>query len=97
MDNVQCIRLDTGEVLIGFVKKKWNGDYTISEAQVCVVEVKDGRMEVDLAPWIPFAKEYTFTIHKGLIQTVFDAKPQLETNFKVATGNNFQRGKIKKA
>ena len=96
MNSVKCIRLDTGEVLIGFVEKKWNGDYIISEAQVCVMEVKDGNMEVNMAPWIPFAKEYTFTINRGLIQTVFDAKPQLETNFKVATGNNFQRGKIVK-
>tara|TARA_B110000459_G_C16608321_1_gene494768 strand:+ start:2625 stop:2909 length:285 start_codon:yes stop_codon:yes gene_type:complete len=94
---VRCIRLDTGEVLIGFVERKWNGDYVISEAQVCIMEVKDGTMEVNMAPWIPFAKEYTFTINAGLIQTVFDAKPQLETNFKVATGNNFQqRGKVAK-
>tara|TARA_B110000444_G_scaffold207080_1_gene200908 strand:- start:9429 stop:9722 length:294 start_codon:yes stop_codon:yes gene_type:complete len=97
MRRVRCIRLDTGEVLIGFVERKWNGDYVISEAQVCIMEVKDGTMEVNMAPWIPFAKEYTFTINAGLIQTVFDAKPQLETNFKVATGNNFQqRGKVAK-
>jgi len=97
MRRVRCIRLDTGEVLIGFVERKWNGDYVISEAQVCLMEVKDGTMEVNMAPWIPFAKEYTFTINAGLIQTVFDAKPQLETNFKVATGNNFQqRGKVAK-
>ena len=96
MPTVKCIRLDTGEVLIGFVKKHFNGDYTIADAQTCIMEVKNGNMEVNLAPWIPFAKEYTFRIHKGLIQTVFDAKPQLETNFKVATGNNFQRGKIAK-
>jgi|TARA_B110000858_G_C17666153_1_gene409661 hypothetical protein len=96
MLKVQCIRLDTGEVLIGFVKRLWNGDYKISEAQVCIQEIKDGTMEVNLAPWIPFAKEYTFVINSGLIQTVFDAKPQLTTNFKVATGNNFQRGKVGK-
>ena len=97
MRRVRCIRLDTGEVLIGFVERKWNGDYVISEAQVCIMEVKDGTMEVNMAPWIPFAKEYTFTINAGLIQTVFDAKPQLETNFKVATGNNVQqRGKVAK-
>jgi hypothetical protein len=97
MRRVRCIRLDTGEVLIGFVERKWNGDYVISEAQVCLMEVKEGTMEVNMAPWIPFAKEYTFTINAGLIQTVFDAKPQLETNFKVSTGNNFQqRGKVAK-
>ena len=95
MPTVKCIRLDTGEVLSGFVEKHFNGDYTIRDAQTCIMEVKDGHMEVNLAPWIPFAKEYTFRINKSLIQTVFDAKPQLETNFKVATGNT-QRGQVRK-
>ena len=97
MHDVKCIRLDTGEVLIGFVKKKLNGDYVISDAQVCLIEATEGKMEVNMAPWIPFAKEYIFTINKNLIQTVFDAKPQLETNFKVATGNTHGvRGQIRK-
>ncbi len=97
MPKVKCIRLDTGEVLIGFVKRKLNGDYVITDAQICIMEVKDGTMEVNMAPWIPFAKEYIFTVNKNLIQTVFDAKPQLETNFKVATGNTHGvRGQIRK-
>ena len=93
---VKCIRLDTGEVLIGWVKKLWNGDYRIEDAHICISEVKDGNMETNMAPWIPFAKEYHFTIKKGLIQTVFEAKPQLETNFKIATGNNSVRGQVRK-
>ena len=43
-----------------------------------------------------FAKEYNFTIKKGLIQTIFEPKPQLETNFKIATGNNSVRGQVRK-
>ena len=70
---VNCIRLDTGEVLIGWVKKLWNGDYRIEDAHICISEVKDGNMETNMARF-PFAKEYTFTIKKGLIQTVFEAK-----------------------
>jgi hypothetical protein len=49
-------------------------------------------MEVNFGPFIPYAKEYDFIINKKLVQTVFEAKPQLETNFKVATGNNRVRG-----
>ena len=97
MHDVKCIRLDTGEVLIGFVIKHYNGDYTIQDAQLCLLSEKEGTMEVNLAPLIPFAKEYTFRIKKQLIQTVFDAKPQLETNFKIATGNTHGvRGQIRK-
>lgn len=95
MSKVKCIRLDTGEVLIGFVETSlFTGDYTITDAQICLTNTEDGKYEVNLAPWIPFAKEYTFTINKDLVQTVFEPRPQLETNFKVATGNNKrQRGK----
>ena len=36
---------------------------------------------------IPYAKDYEFIIEANQIQTVFEPKPQLETNYKVATGN----------
>jgi len=93
VSKVKCIRLDTGEVVIGFVEKTLFGDYKIVDAQLCITDVQDGKFEVKLAPWIPYAKEYNFVINKDLVQTVFEPRPQLETNFKVATGNNNQRGK----
>lgn len=49
-------------------------------------------MNVNLAPWIPYAKEYTFKINKSKVISCFDARPQLEQNFKVQTGNR-ERGK----
>lgn len=91
MSKVKCIRLDTGEVIIGFVEKTLFGDYKIKDANLCITDVSDGKFEVKLAPWIPYAKEYDFLINKNLVQTVFEPRPQLETNFKVATGN--KRGK----
>lgn len=89
---VKCIRLNTGEVLIGFVSTGVFS-YTISDAQVLITGIEDEKYEVNLAPWIPYAKEFTFKVWKWKVQTVFEAKPQLETNFKVATGNKTQRGK----
>ena len=92
MSKVKCIRLDTGEVLIGFVERTILGNYKIIDAQICLTNKEDGKYEVNLAPWIPFAKEYTFILNSDLVQTVFEPRPQLETNFKVATGNKI-RGK----
>lgn len=92
MSKVKCIRLDTGEVLIGFVERTMLGNYKITDAQICLTNTEDGKYEVNLAPWIPFAKEYTFVINSDLVQTIFEPRPQLETNFKVATGNKV-RGK----
>ena len=70
---------------MGFVKKTILGNYIITDPQIILTVADSGKMEVNFAPWIPYAKEYKFKIMKPLIQTVFDPKPQLETNFKVAT------------
>ena len=49
MSKVKCIRLDTGEVLIGFVSTSLiSGDYTISDAQICLTNTEDGKYEVNL-------------------------------------------------
>ena len=93
MSEVKCIRLNTGEEIMGFVKKTLLGNYIITDPQIILTVADSGKMEVNFAPWIPYAKEYKFKIMKPLIQTVFDPKPQLETNFKVATGNRGVRGK----
>ena len=78
---------------MGFVKKTLLGNYIITDPQIILTVADSGKMEVYFAPWIPYAKEYKFKIMIPLIQTVFDPKPQLETNFKVATGNRGVRGK----
>ena len=38
---------------------------------------------------------HEFVIEKSQVQTIFKPRPQLETNYKVATGNNV-RGQIQK-
>ena len=90
--NVKALRLSTGEVVIGFYKKLWNGDIKLTDVKQCLVDVQDGKMEVQMGDYLPFAKEYTFTFDKKHIINVFEVKPQLETNYKISTGNN-QRGK----
>ena len=37
-------------------------------------------------------KSFDFEFSKDQVVNVFEVKPQLETNYKVATGNNNQRG-----
>ena len=67
----------------------------MTDAQQCLVSLEDNRMEVQLAPYIPFAKEFVFEVRHDKVQSVFEPKPQLEQNFKVETGNNVrgQRGR----
>lgn len=93
MSEVKCIRLNTGEVIMGFAKQNLlrNG-WQIVDPQIVLTVADSGKMEVNFAPWIPYAKEYKYIINNSQIQTVFEPKPQLETNFKVATGNKI-RGK----
>ncbi len=91
----KCVRLNTGEVLMGFVQTLKNGDVHIVEPQILITIAEGGKMEVNFAPWIPYAKEYEFIIAKDSIQTIFEPRPQLETNFKNQTGNNV-RGQVAK-
>lgn len=85
---VQCIRLTTGEVIMGFAKKLFNGNWKIIEPQIIITAAEGGKMEVNFANWIPYAMRYEFIINKNSIQTVFEPRPQLAQNFKVQTGNN---------
>ena len=91
MSKIKAIRLTTGEIVIGFYEKTWNGNHRIIDAKECIANVQDGKMEISLADYIPFAKEYNFTFKKEQVAVVFEVKPQLETNYKVSTGN--QRGR----
>ena len=88
----RSLRLATGEVVMGFYKKLWNGDIELTDVKQCLVDVNEGRMEVNLGDYLPFAKEYSFVFKKNQIINDFEVKPQLEQNYKVATGNNI-RGK----
>ena len=92
---VKCIRLNTGEVIMGFTKVLKNLNYEIIEPQIILTTADQGKMEVNFAPWIPYAADYEFVIEKSQVQTIFKPRPQLETNYKVATGNNV-RGQIQK-
>ncbi|SVA65740.1 uncharacterized protein METZ01_LOCUS118594, partial [marine metagenome] len=40
-----------------------------------ITSVEDGNFEVNLAPWIPYAKEYSFQVWRWSVMSVFDAKP----------------------
>lgn len=84
---VLCVRLASREVLMGFCKELEDGSVEIIEPQIMITDAADGQMNVNFAPWIPYAKDYEFIIEANQIQTIFEPKPQLETNYKVATGN----------
>lgn len=73
--------------------KKLN-THTLYDCKQCIIQVVDGKMEVTLADFIPFAKEYDFTFKDTKVVTIFDAKPQLEQNYKVATGNNVMESRV---
>ena len=85
---IKAVKLLGGEVIIGIVTDSlFKPSVTVSEAQLCISNVIDGRMEVNLAPWLPYAREYDFVVPKSQILTMFKVRPNLETNYKVATGN----------
>lgn len=83
---IKCLRLENGDVVIGLVTENALS-YTVKEAHACITAIQGDTMEVGLAPWIPFAKDYTFIIKKVRVVTSFEPRPNLAQNFKVLTGN----------
>ena len=91
---VKCLRLENGDTIIGFVSEHGvvgKTSDTIEDTHACIIQVDGGNMEVALAPWLPYAKDYTFNIKAVRVVTTFSPRPQLETNFRVLIGK--QRGK----
>lgn len=88
LPSVKCIILTSGDILMGFYEFNQKTQmHTLYDCKQCISEISQGKMEVSLADFIPFAKEYNFTFHDSKVITIFDAKPQLEMNYKVSTGN----------
>jgi len=85
---IRAVKLIGGEIIMGFcTEKKLSNKLLIEEAQELLVQIIDGKMEVELAPWLPFAMEYNFEVSKSSIITVFKVRPNLEINYKKNTGN----------
>ena len=86
--DIKAVKLLGGEVIIGYVTESiFSNTVLIQDAQLCVQQVIEDRMEINLAPWLPYAREYNYRIPKKQIVTIFKVRPNLETNYKVATGN----------
>lgn len=85
---IRAVKLIGGEIIMGFcTEKKLSNKILIEEAQELLVQIVDGKMEVELAPWLPFAMEYNFEVSKSSIITIFKVRPNLEINYKKNTGN----------
>ena len=87
---IKCLRLENGDVVIGLVSENVTS-YTVKEAHACIVELKGTNMEVGLAPWLPYAKDYTFNIKAVRVVTEFEPRPQLEQNYRVLIGKQRSR------
>ena len=87
---IKAIRLISGEIVMGFYQLLKNGNHRLIDVKQCMVNVNSetSQMNVNLADYIPFAKSFDFEFSKDQVVNVFEVKPQLETNYKVATGNN---------
>ena len=90
---IRAVKLIGGEIIMGFcTEKKLSNKILIEEAQELLVQIVDGKMEVELAPWLPFAMEYNFEVSKSSIITIFKVRPNLE---RIQETNNGKRNTIK--
>ena len=68
---IKAVKLLGGEVIIGYVTESiFSNTILIQDAQLCVQQVVEDRMEINLATWLPYAREYNFVIPKKQIVTM---------------------------
>lgn len=76
--NIQCIKLSTGEDLIGDVSEQiHDGSVTISKPMaVGIAQGPNGSFQVGIFPFLPFAKDKQFTFRKENVLLIYE--PVLE-------------------
>jgi hypothetical protein len=81
---VVMVRLITGEVLIGFIVKDSNPAVLVLESAslIAMQYTQDGKVNVNMVPYIPFSKENKFVFSMGHVLNVMSASDGLEEKFR---------------
>ena len=87
--NIQCIKLSTGEDLIGEVSENLSGyEITISKPMaVGLAQGPGGNFQVGLFPYLPFAASDTFKFRKENVILVYDPVIELRNQYSTIKGS----------
>lgn len=91
--SVQCIKLATGEELIGDVIDNRNDSVLKIKDPVGIhlVPNQAGQVNLALLPWLPYAEDHTFTIAKeNVLVMPFNASVDLLNRYNQMFGSGIQ-------
>lgn len=83
MSDVMALRLVTGEVLIGYVVDRTNV-YEIDKPLIIGMNLNpnNGRMEINMVDYMPFAKDNKFNISRDKVLHTFRVANKLENSYR---------------
>lgn len=85
--NISCIKLVSGEELVGDVTNTLQGEVQISQPlMVVIMPTGQGSFQVGLAPYLPYTEEKTFVYRKESVILQFEPNLQMQNQYKEMTG-----------
>lgn len=80
--NIQCLKLVTGEDLIGEVELRMEGSVIIKDAcAIVMIPAERNQFSVGLAPYLPFAAKKEFTFDPDDVILRFDPANELRNEY----------------
>lgn len=80
--NIQCLRLISGEDLIGEVELRIEGSVTITDpCAIVMIPAAQNQFTIGLAPFLPFASKKEFTFNPEDIMLRFDPATELRNEY----------------
>ena len=90
MSNVKCVVLTSGVELMGVIEDR-EELITIKEAaHVAMVPSGNGQLSYAVIPWLPYAKDSTFSISVDNILTVFEPNTEILNHYNRIYGSGIQ-------
>ena len=90
MSNVKCIVLTSGVELMGMIEEKVESIVIKEAAHVAMVPSGNGQLSYAVIPWLPYAKDGTFSISVDNILTVFEPNTEILNHYNRMFGSGIQ-------
>lgn len=85
---INCIKLVSGEEIIGDTEEKFNGDIVVTKPLLIVMmpSQSGGEFTVGLAPFLPYAKDKSFFLERKNILLMFPPATAMYNQYNQITG-----------
>ena len=91
MSNLKCLKLVTGEEIIGDVEKLSDGSVKIKDAaQIVMMPGSSSKLSLGLVPFLPYSEDDAFTLVQDHIIVLHTPSTDLINNYNRIFGSGIQ-------